>query len=556
MTRAPLATTNGNFETPQGVSPSDYEFMGVFALAQTNTPAGGKSGPVATGDIKWNGTVAHARPLWNQPMMATIVNNSTSLQFIDKASLNSTPSPTTCYYPVSSWYNYYFYTYYPRVDDSKVYVSNNNVVTADYSLNGSQDIITGFSKPATDEGYCGKYFRDNSQADHPQMELTHHLAQLRFYICSKSKPQGTFQVKDIKLLEVPSEWRLTIADKSSPNNTGKLVSRNTTKTDIPVRMMSVDISDNTMTSASDDVVYENDYADDLTKVKKCAGYAMVPTTEMITTANSTLNRGFRDSLQVQIVINSNDTIKTYLRSLKANGGFVAGKVYNVVLTINQGAGGQTPEGEDPYPYIDLDLPNGLLWATINIGADPDEEDETDRALIFSWAMKTGVESSNHDQSYMVANTFTTAKAPYRSGSSWSQYNNSDHKTVLDSKDDAATQLWKYTWRMPTKEEYEYLINNTNQSWVANFNNTGISGVKFMSKQSPSKYIFFCVNGYRQGITDNNPTHGYYWSSTRGTNQNNAYCLHFYSNNGTAVVEVIQTLERRHGLSIRAVKPKQ
>lgn len=552
VTRAPLLNedVNGNFKTPEG------QYLGVFALAQTNAPAGGKTGPVNTDAIQWDRTV-NICPLWNQPMTATYANNSTTLQFIDKATLNSTPTAMSCYYPTSSWYNYYFYTYYPRVDDNKISVSN-NVVKADYTLNGSQDIITAVAMPASNpnSGYCAKYFRDDSEAPKPQLALKHQLAQLRFYVCSDKKPRGTFLVEKITLLDVPTDWSLTIADKSNTENTGKLTSRSAAKSDLPVRVMTINDL-NVITEVSDDEVYVENHVDTLRKAKKCVGYAMVPTTEMITTANSTMNRYFDDSLRVEIVTSSNDTIKTDTCTFKANGGFLNGKVYNVILTIKQGAGGQTPEDQDPYPYVDLDLPSGLLWATINIGADPEEEDEADRALIFSWASKDGVDSSNDDYNYKVKNTFTTARAPYRNGTSWTQYNNSNHKvTVLESKDDAATQLWKYTWRMPTKEEYEYLISNTNQSWVDNYNNTGVSGVKFMSKSDPSKYIFFCVNGYRQGITDNNPTHGYYWSSTRGTNQNYAYCLHFYSNSGSPVVEVIQTLERRHGLSIRAVKPKQ
>ncbi len=549
VTRAPLPLEDnaGNFSTPAG------QYLGVFALAQTNTPAGGQSGPVSTNDIQWDGSVSMARALWNQPMTATYANNSTTLQFIDKATLSSTPAATSCYYPITSWYNYYFYTYYPRVDDSSVHVSS-NVVTADYTLDGSQDIITAVSQPATNpnSGYCSKYVRENPTAK-PQLELNHHLAQLRFFVCSKKTPRGTFQVKGIKLLRVPKQWSLTIADKANVSNTGKMVSRDTTKADIPVRMMTVDINDNSMTSASDAEVYVNDYADDLTKTKKCAGYAMVPTTEMITTANSTLNRQFRDSLQVQIITNSNDTIKTHLRTFKADGGFEAGKVYNVILTISQGGGSQTG-GDDP---LAVDLGLSVLWAKVNIGAnieDPEDVDETERGLMFTWGGTTGYSSANpvtdgHD--------FKRENDPLWRAlrGKWKKYGDGA-KLVLDNTEDAASVTWGGTWRMPTKAEYDELIANTSRTWYANYQGSGIAGVLFTSTKTgyTDKSIFMPVSGYRTRTSFSNyNTYGYYWSATvyTGNSYDNAWHLTFNSSSANTA----RANYRYYGLPVRAVKPK-
>jgi uncharacterized protein (TIGR02145 family) len=506
----------------------------------------------------WDGTVTNARPLWNQPMIATYANNSTTLQFVDKASLTSTPTATSCYYPLQSWYNYYFYTYYPRVDDNKIHVSSNNVVTADYTLDGSQDIITAKAIPASNpnSGYCAKYFRDDSEAPKPQLALKHQLAQLRFYVCSDKKPRGTFLVEKITLLDVPIDWSLTIADKSNTENTGKLTSRSAAKSDLPVRVMTINDL-NVITEVSDDEVYVENHVDTLRKAKKCVGYAMVPTTEMITTANTSLNRHFDDSIRVEVVTNSNDTIKTDTCTFKANGGFLRSKVYNVILTIKQGSGGQTPEGEDPYPSVDFDLPGGLLWASINVGADVEEEDETERGLLFPWAGIVGYESTSDHSFLKYSQTNAEYRAPYATSSSYSKYNDNDRKTTLDisnnsaTNDDAAREYWKHTWRMPTKDDYDKLIANTNQDWVTR---NGVKGALFTSKTDASISIFFPVNGYRQGRQDKSTTHGYYWSSTRGSAVDYAYCLHFYYSKSTLYVETIE-VERRSGLSIRAVKPK-
>ena len=541
MTRAPLATaTNGNFETPRGDSPEDYEYLGVFALAQTNTPAGGNTSAVATGDIQWNSSLKYFCPLWNQPTMATIVDGKTTLQFVDRSTLNSTPTLKNCYYPVSSLYNYYFYAYYPRVPDNKVYVSN-NVVTADYSLDGSQDIITGIAMSANSNAYCSKYFRDNSEATKPQLQLNHHLAQLRFFVCAKNNPkQGdTFQVKGITLLKVPSEWTLTIADKASTDNTGQLVSRDTTKTDIPVRMMTVNMSDNTMTSASDDAVYVNDYADDLRKTKKCAGYAMVPTTDMINTANSTLNRGFRDSLQIEIVTNSNDTIRTHLRTIKANGGFQAGKVYNVILTINQGAGGQTPQDTLDYRAVDLGL--SVLWAKWNLGIDEVEDDDDaniiQQGLMYTWGAVNG---------YSAGHNFTKTNDDQ-------YYGKVAGKEYWLSFVDAATTSWQNNWRLPTREEFNELINNTTHQWYDNYEGSGVSGYLLTSTKAgyTDKSIFMPVTGYGNGTSVSLPSEGFYWSSA-SSSTNYPYSLHFSQSSSPSVKS---NRYRYYGLHIRPVRKK-
>ncbi len=536
VTRAPLLNedVNGNFKTPEG------QYLGVFALAQTNAPAGGKTGPVNTDAIQWDRTV-NICPLWNQPMKATYANNSTTLQFIDKATLNSTPTAMSCYYPTSSWYNYYFYTYYPRVDDNKISVSN-NVVKADYTLNGSQDIITAVAMPASNpnSGYCAKYFRDDSEAPKPQLALKHQLAQLRFYVCSDKKPRGTFLVEKITLLDVPTDWSLTIADKSNTENTGKLTSRSAAKSDLPVRVMTINDL-NVITEVSDDEVYVENHVDTLRKAKKCVGYAMVPTTEMITTANSTMNRYFDDSLRVEIVTSSNDTIKTDTCTFKANGGFLNGKVYNVILTIKQGAGGQTPVEGDP---LAVDLGLSVLWAKANIGADiddPEDVDETEKGLLFTWGGLTGY-APNSSHSFTKANDELYG-GKYAGREYWGTFQ------------DAATSIWGGTWRLPTRAEFGQLLNNDKidqyfyNGTTEKYNGSSVPGMLFTSKVNGNS-LFLPVTGYKNGNSLSGTSAGYYWSSESYSTDRSYY---FYFNATTTRSQSYQY--RYYGSAIRAVKPK-
>ena len=95
--------------------------------------------------------------------------------------------------------------------------------------------------------------------------------------------------------------------------------------------------------------------------------------------------------------------------------------------------------------VDLGLPSGILWSTCNIGANYEHE------------------------------IGTYLDAP-------------------QSQDIATSQLGS-PFRLPTKAECEELINNTNRYNIENWKNTGINGVKFVSKTDSSKYIFISYSGY-------------------------------------------------------------
>ena len=105
----------------------------------------------------------------------------------------------------------------------------------------------------------------------------------------------------------------------------------------------------------------------------------------------------------------------------------------------------------------------------------------------------------------------------------------DNKTVLDLEDDAAYIAFGGNWRMPTKEEWQELIDNCNVEWTT-LNN--VVGRKFTSRKPgyTEKWIFLPASGYRDG--NNGATDvryagssGYYWSASSSGN-NVAFDLHF------------------------------
>lgn len=139
--------------------------------------------------------------------------------------------------------------------------------------------------------------------------------------------------------------------------------------------------------------------------------------------------------------------------------------------------------------IDLGLPSGLKWAKCNVGA----ENETDYGDYFMWGDIK--DKSNADCSW--------SSYIYGDGYEFSKYNTEngccgiiDNKTTLDHKDDAARAYMGDKWRMPSKDEIEELVDNTDNEWITNYNGTAVNGMKFISKTDKSKYIFIPASGFR------------------------------------------------------------
>ena len=132
---------------------------------------------------------------------------------------------------------------------------------------------------------------------------------------------------------------------------------------------------------------------------------------------------------------------------------------------------------DPYnghSYVDLGLPSGTMWATMNVGA----QSETDYGLYFAWGETEGYTTSQvPSQKNFSANENDSDYQFAPNGYDWNdsvnygitKYNVTDNKTVLDLTDDAASVIMGGEWHMPslsqlqelkfyTTSEYE-LINN-------------------------------------------------------------------------------------------------
>ena len=175
-----------------------------------------------------------------------------------------------------------------------------------------------------------------------------------------------------------------------------------------------------------------------------------------------------------------------------------------------------------YEYVDLGLPSGLKWAKCNVGA----ETETDYGYYFQWGDIAN--KSNSDCNW--------ANYKYGDGSKFSKYNpvlngysgTIDGKATLDLDDDAAAQIMGGDWRMPTKDEFQELLDNTDKLWTTI---NGVSGYKFTSIKEgyQNNSIFIPAAGYCKDGSVLNVGLGYVWSSSLNTSYpHRAWNLNFSS----------------------------
>ena len=132
--------------------------------------------------------------------------------------------------------------------------------------------------------------------------------------------------------------------------------------------------------------------------------------------------------------------------------------------------------------------------------------------------------------------------------------------ALTGDDDTATKLWGDNWRMPTKKEFEALINNENCTctWIANYEGKDVNGLLCTGKAGTAfaaNSVFLPAAGYfdnrNGGDFYDQGTRGTYWSSTPVYNREDfAWVLNFHSENSES--QKVFEYGRGTGYSVRAV----
>ena len=171
---------------------------------------------------------------------------------------------------------------------------------------------------------------------------------------------------------------------------------------------------------------------------------------------------------------------------------------------------------DPSTYVDLGLPSGTLWATCNVGASSPK----DYGDYFAWG-ETSTKTTYNWSTY-----FDTKD----NGNTFNKYNNNGGLTELEPEDDAAYVKWGPAWRMPSKEQFDELINSnyTTTEWTTQH---GVNG-RLITSKSNGNSVFLPAAGYRGNSSLYYAgSYGDYWS--RRLNESGpGYAWYLYFDSGS------------------------
>lgn len=204
---------------------------------------------------------------------------------------------------------------------------------------------------------------------------------------------------------------------------------------------------------------------------------------------------------IQIASNLNTNSYTDKSPLSKNNYYIVRAVMDGVESQGSVVVSQEYPFINGYEYVDLGLPSGIKWATMNVGASK----SGDYGNYYAWG------EISPKSTYTAANSVTT--------------NNTNIYSIGgSSKYDAATANWGSTWRLPTVSEYEELINNCTWTWTTIDGHSG-----YIVKGSNGNSIFLPAAGFKLETLQSVGS-GYYWSSSRYSdiaawrlNFNNSIC---------------------------------
>lgn len=169
-----------------------------------------------------------------------------------------------------------------------------------------------------------------------------------------------------------------------------------------------------------------------------------------------------------------------------------------------------------HEYVDLGLPSGLKWATVNIGYHPDAAIEERH---FAWGSK-----------------YVTSEYDYTVCPTW----NKPMDDISGNPEyDVARSGWGGGWRIPTKTELQELIQYCTIS-ISSYSTT-LTGPNGNS-------ITLSHNGVYVGPNINERWNAFYWSSTPSGDAS-GWCM---SINGFENTYSMKTQRRYYGCSVRAV----
>lgn len=176
-----------------------------------------------------------------------------------------------------------------------------------------------------------------------------------------------------------------------------------------------------------------------------------------------------------------------------------------------------------HEYVDLGLPSGTLWATMNIGATNELE--------FGNYYQFGKGSRQYSETYEEEQYIET-------------------ESTLQLSVDTAKQTWGGEWHIPTKEQWEELKNNCDWHWYTPMGTNNLNPICNyyfgISNNGNTLYLPYC--GYYNEGTLQGTAYMMYLSSTPGSTSSQLYFTYGYGNS----VYIYQDTVKNYGFSVRPV----
>ena len=153
------------------------------------------------------------------------------------------------------------------------------------------------------------------------------------------------------------------------------------------------------------------------------------------------------SALVMLVLDCSSSLESDITSLKS-----AAKTFVDCSPVSKPTPGT-------HEYVDLALPSGTLWATTNIGANSPE----DAGDYFAWG-----ETDPELKRYYDFISYKWCEGPYYNLTKYcysSAFGIVDNNLELDPDDDAATVNWGPEWCMPSKGQFQELMDECTWEWT-------------------------------------------------------------------------------------------
>lgn len=189
------------------VGDADLDRMGIFCLAKAKQDIN-----LAAPDITWFDKTVN----WSSCLM----NN---VEARKEGQTISWLADENYFYPISQFYSYDFYGYYPYVGAESALAYGVNSVRVSYTLDGTQDLIWGRATSTNPYAYSAKFFREEQNKDVvPQLDLKHLLTRLEFFVKPGADTEdgsttigaSNMEVLSIQVLDVPTQVDMVVADFS------------------------------------------------------------------------------------------------------------------------------------------------------------------------------------------------------------------------------------------------------------------------------------------------------------------------------------------------------